>query len=635
MVTVYPGRVTTRLRRVAPGRLHRGVKSLQAFWRLLGAAPRGRLVGLIVLMILTSLSEGIGLLLVVPLLGVLSEVGDAPMVGATSGAGGGNPLVAMVLAALSWLGLPPTMGGLLLAFLGLVVLRAFIQHGRERVSVSFQQQLVDHLRLRAYAALLRVEWRWIAASRCTDQANLLLTDAHQVGVGLNFAIGLVATLVTLLAYLATAFALSWSLTSLALVSGALLFTLLAGERRQAVALGRSLVEANRDLHRRVQESLAGIKLTKILAQEDRHLAQFRQTLARLRARKIGFTVSTSLSRAWFQVVGAALLAAYLYVGLVLRMPMPELLTLVLIFSRLIPQFLSAQQQLHQWLHALPALEEAELLLAQCQAAAEPLEALRDTAQVTDATMPLWQPTPPWPLRAAIELEGVGLTYAGRDRPALEGVTLRLPARTSTAVIGASGAGKSTLADVLMGLLTPDAGAVTIDGHPLSGAQRHAWRQSVAYVPQEVFLFHDSIRNNLLWGWPEARDADLYLALQRAAADFVLDLPHGLETLVGDGGVRLSGGERQRLALARALLRRPSLLILDEATSALDRDNEARVREAIEHLHGDLTLVLIGHRLATLEHADQVVVLQAGRVAAQGTWEQVRPGWSDLSGTPSD
>jgi len=170
---------------------------------------------------------------------------------------------------------------------------------------------------------------------------------------------------------------------------------------------------------------------------------------------------------------------------------------------------------------------------------------------------------------------------------------------------------------------------------LTGARRHAWRQSVAYVPQEVFLFHDSIRNNLLWGWPQASETDLRLALQRAAADFVFDLPRGLETLVGDGGVRLSGGERQRLALARALLRRPSLLILDEATSALDRDNEARVRAAIEHLHGDLTLVLIGHRLATLEHADQVVVLEAGRVTAPGTWDQVRPGRLHLSGTPSD
>jgi ATP-binding cassette subfamily C protein len=143
------------------------------------------------------------------------------------------------------------------------------------------------------------------------------------------------------------------------------------------------------------------------------------------------------------------------------------------------------------------------------------------------------------------------------------------------------------------------------------------------VPQEVFLFNDSIRNNLLWGYAQANETDLIQVLKWAAADFVFQLPQGLDTVVGDAGVLLSGGERQRLALARALLTRPSLLILDEATSALDTENEARIRTAIENLHGDLTVVIIGHRLPTLEHADQVVILKDGVVTAQGTWTEVR------------
>lgn len=586
--------------------------ALRAFWRLFGAAPRPRLIGLFLLMVLASLSEGIGLLLLVPLLGALGE-GDGS---ASGGTVSDNPLVGMLMQALSSIGLSPDIGGLLLAFLGLVGLRSLIQYGRERLGASLQHRLVDRLRLRAYEALLRVEWRWIAASRSADQANLLLTDINRVGVGLNFSIALLATAVTLLAYLATAFLLSWQMTALALVSGTLVFALLSRQRRQALLLGRSLGEASRDLQSRVQESLAGIKLTKILACEDRHLDQFRQTLSQLRAQQIDFAASTSLSRALFQVLGAVLLTAYLYLGLVFwKISVPELLTLVLIFSRVIPQFISAQQQFHHWLHALPALEQTERLLVECREAAEPMPVKTAGNQQEPA---------PWPVKEAIVLDTVHLTYDGRDRPALDGVSLRFPARTSTAIMGASGAGKSTLADVLMGLLRPDAGQVSIDGCPLTGTQRHAWRQSVAYVPQEVFLFHDSIRNNLLWGRPEANDDDLRWALERAAAAFVFDLPQGLDTLVGDGGVRLSGGERQRLALARALLRRPSLLILDEATSALDRDNEAQVREAIEHLHGDLTLVVIGHRLATLEHADQVVVMKGGRVAAQGSWAEVRP-----------
>ena len=289
-------------------------------------------------------------------------------------------------------------------------------------------------------------------------------------------------------------------------------------------------------------------------------------------------------------------------------PVPELLTLVLVFSRLIPQFISAQQMFGHWLHALPALEQTEALLAQCQAHAEP----QDSA-----------PRAEWRVQHSIELQAVSVCYAARELPALQAVSLVFAARTTTAIMGASGAGKSTLADVLMGLLVPDSGTLVIDGEPLTGAARRAWRAHVAYVPQEVYLMHDTIRRNLLAGLHDATDAQMHEALQRAAADFVLQLPQGLDTVVGDGGVLLSGGERQRIALARALLRRPSLLILDEATSALDVENEARIRQAIEQLHGDLTVVIIGHRLPTLEHADQVVVLESGQIKAQGSWAQVR------------
>jgi ATP-binding cassette subfamily C protein len=223
---------------------------------------------------------------------------------------------------------------------------------------------------------------------------------------------------------------------------------------------------------------------------------------------------------------------------------------------------------------------------------------------------------------AIALEHAIVRYTGRTEPALDDVSLTLKSRTTTAVMGESGAGKSTLADVMMGLLDLDAGHLRVDGRDISGPALIDWRNSVSYVPQDAFLFNDSIRRNLLWGDLQASDTDLTQALQRAAAEFVFELPLGLDTLVGDGGVLLSGGERQRIALARALLKKPALLILDEATSALDRGNEARIRQAIENLHGDLTVLIIGHRLPTLEHADHIIVMDKGRIKAQGTWRDV-------------
>jgi ATP-binding cassette, subfamily C, bacterial len=161
----------------------------------------------------------------------------------------------------------------------------------------------------------------------------------------------------------------------------------------------------------------------------------------------------------------------------------------------------------------------------------------------------------------------------------------------------------------------------VDGAPLDGGRARAWRNQIGYVAQDTFLFNDTVQANLLWARPEATDEDINHALKLAAAEeFVSRLPDRVETVLGDRGVRLSGGERQRLALARALLRRPSLLILDEATSALDSENEKRIQNAIEELHGHMTILVITHRLSTIRRADVVYVLEQGRLVESGSWD---------------
>lgn len=573
------------------------MSAIFGFWRLVKAASRRRVLLLFFLMFLSGLTDGIGLLLLVPLLETLSN-GNSQ-----------NPLVNQLLSLINIMGLPASMDGLLITFVTLVGLRSGIQYFREQISVVCQHQVVDQLRLKCFTALLSVEWRWLVNTRQSDHANLLLTDVSRVGTGLHFGLAFLVSVATIIANMLAAFALSWHMAALALFSGTIVFRLLSGLRQRAFALGYGQTRASRALQANVQESLGGIKLAKILGNEQRQLDFFVQITRTLRQQQLAFTASNSLSRALFQLCGAMLLAGYLYAGVTLwHTPVAELLTLALIFGRLIPLIMSGHQQFYHWLHALPALQEIELLLTDCAHSKEPVE--NETVAV-------------WPVTTAITLNQVTVTYSGRQLPSLDNLSLRFPARTTTAIMGASGAGKSTLADVLMGLLAPDSGELRVDGKNITGSIRHAWRQHVAYVPQEAFLFHDSIRHNLLWGQPQATEDELHVALQQAAAEFVFKLPQGLDTLVGDGGIRLSGGERQRLALARALLKRPSLLILDEATSALDYENEARIRNAIEQLHGDLTVILIGHRLATLEHADQVIVLNEGKLVAQGDWNAIK------------
>lgn len=574
------------------------MKELLELWRLFGLVPLRDRVRLSGLMLVSSLTEGIGLLLLVPLLSVMQH-------GVTSQSGPSRWLLAGFHAA----GVAPGAGSLLLLFVGLLAMRNLVTFARDVLSHRVQQELVDALRLRCFRTLTGAEWRWLVGGRSSDHAALLLTDVTRVSVGFNQGLGLLVSLVTLVVIVCAALALSLTLTLVALSAGVILVVALSGQRRRAIALGSGLSGAGRDLHATVQQSLGGLRLTRILGAEERHQAFFAATLSAYRQQLAEFIRSTSRSRALYQTLGGTLLALYLYAGLaVWHVPVAELITLVIILARLLPVAANAQQQLNQWLHALPALREIDTLLAAGMAAREQLDETR-----AQALRPA----------QAIELRDVVLQWDGRAQPALDHVTLRLPVRTTTAIIGPSGAGKSTLADVLMGLLLPDAGQLCVDGRPIGTGLRRSWRSSVAYVPQDTFLFNDTIRNNLLWGGDAIDDAALGAALRRAAADFVLELPAGLDTRVGDGGVRLSGGERQRIALARALLREPALLILDEATSALDMDNERRVREAIENLHGDLTVVIIGHRLPTLEHADQVVVLEGGRVQATGTWQAVR------------
>lgn len=577
---------------------------LLPFLNLLSSVPRGRLVLLFTLMLLSKLTEGIGIILLVPFLGLLQGQASA-----------GNSIPDAAVRMLSSLGLQISLAGMLGLFLLLIVVRNIVQYYYAVLNSRVQFQVVDTLRDKAFLALLRAEWRWYASKRQADHTNILLTEVDRIGFGFRSTLVLLTTLATLLVYVATAFLLSWPMTAIALASGSFVFLLLAGQRRRALALGEELSEAGQKLHQVVEESLSGFKLTKILGSEMRHLDLFRQVVARLRQQVQHFVASIAFSQALYQTGGALLLVVFLYVGLTeLSVPMAELLVLVLVFSRLIPQFGSAQQSYHQLLNTLPALRRMEGMLDECRRVAEPRLKAVDTGSNDEPAL--------WPVEKAICLHQVSVRYESRNAPALESLSLCLKARSTTAIMGTSGAGKSTLADVLMGLLVPDAGQLLVDDQPVAGLDRLRWRHSVAYVPQEVFLFNDSIRNNLLWGNPVATERELEEALKKSAARFVFDLPLRLDTVVGDGGIRLSGGERQRLALARALLSRPSLLILDEATSALDLENEARVRTAIENLHGDVTVAIIGHRIATLEHADQVVVLEDGKIKSCGTWKEV-------------
>ncbi|MFD2428696.1 ATP-binding cassette domain-containing protein [Sphingobium scionense] len=273
--------------------------------------------------------------------------------------------------------------------------------------------------------------------------------------------------------------------------------------------------------------------------------------------------------------------------------------MLLLFMRLAPRFNAVQETLQQLILSMPAFENVAGLILM-------FKADRDGAgSAQQATVPT--------LKRQIRFDNVSITHAGATAPAISKLDLDIAAGEIIALAGPSGCGKSTTADMLMGLLQPGEGQILIDGMPLAPQDR-GWRDQIAYVPQDVFLLHDSIATNLRIARADASEADMWDALEAASArHFVACLPSGLDTIVGDRGSRLSGGERQRIALARALLRRPRLLILDEATSALDPQAQSQIEAAIAGLRGHMTIIAIAHTPSLIALADRIVFLDQGRI----------------------
>lgn len=546
------------------------------------------MTGAMGLVLACGLTDGVGLVLLVPLLESLNE---------PAAQSGPAQAIGTVLNAM---GLTPSLTTLLLVFLALVILRSALIYGRDITMTRLRLTLVSTLRVRLYGAIAKASWPFLASRRQSDLAASLLTEMDRIGQGTFFALQCPARLVSLAAHVVVAFALAPLFSLLALATGLGLAWLLRSHLGRSLALGRSLTTANRALHGEVAEFLAGIKLTKAHANEDRHVAAFSRRIHTVTGQIADFSRATARNRLAQDVFGAAALTVFLFTGAnLVHLPTAQLLLLALIFYRLLPQTQDIQQATQQILHMLPSLQSVLSLCRDCELQAE--------QQMAAPALPAFP--------CDISLRDVWFRHGGDASPwILQGLDLALAANSLTVISGPSGSGKSTLLDLLVGLQVPTKGEILINGIPHAAQSPLTWRQSLAYLPQEAFLFHDSIRANLLWARPDASDADMAAALTAAgAASFVATLPQGVDTMVGDRGIRLSGGERQRLALARALLRQPTLLLLDEATTGLDSANERLVLDAIEALRGRMTIVAVTHQPDIFRHAGQKLIMADGRL----------------------
>lgn len=568
------------------------------YLKLMWQFSPGRSLLFFSLLLVSSMTEGISIVLLVPILGTLQEAEAQP-----------TGVIAVVTSGLSYLGIPLTLAGLLGAFFGLNIVRAMIVYVQTIVAEQFRLSLLDDLRTKSFESVIRARWDWITTQKRSDLSSLLITEVNRIGGALSLSVRLLVSLVSIVVYLVAAMSLSPLFAAIGFLLGALVFLVMFKQHALARNQGTLLSQANKQVQQTIEEGLAGSKLIKILRNEEAQSRLMQEITRALRKRRLQFLNLNAAMSMIFQMLVATIMVMLLLFGTQgLGLSLPTLLILVLIFARLAPQIRAVQTQINGILHSHAVIESYERLLDQSGRAREMSTNLEAGPLV--------------PFTQDIVLKNVSFSYQGRDSTSLKRVNLTIPVNKTTAIMGSSGSGKSTLADLIMGLLPPDEGIIEVDGLPLSEENRLNWRRSVGYMPQEVFLFHDTIRNNLLWADKNAAEGELLTALKNASADFVLELPDQLDTIVGDSGQRLSGGEKQRIALARTILQKPKLLILDEATSALDIGNEARIRETISSLYKEMTVVIVGHRLPALENADQLIVLENGHVKASGGWHDV-------------
>ena len=396
-------------------------------------------------------------------------------------------------------------------------------------------------------------------------------------------------------------------------------------RRRQAALGRERVTANTGRFRITTEAFGGIKDVKVLGREAHFLDAFQEPSRSFARTQASNTIIGQVPRYALETVafGCILLIVLYLLGTYedLGRVLPVVTLYAFAAYRLMPAvqgIFSALAQIRFNVAALDDLYE-HLVGDRLEPQREALPALRPSAarerRDADAV----------PFEREIRLEGVGFSYEGAPAPVLQDVSLVIPRNSSLGVVGHTGSGKTTLIDLLLGLFEPTEGRILVDGRPITGERLFAWRRRIGYVPQHIFLADRSVKANIAFGVAEEEiDDERVLRAGRVAQldSFVRTLPDGYETVVGERGVRLSGGQLQRVGIARALYDDPEVIVMDEATSALDSVTEEAVMGAIRRLAGRKTMILVAHRLSTVEHCDSLVVMKEGRIASQGSYRQL-------------
>ena len=547
------------------------------------------------LLIMQSLFAGVSILTIAPIIDLLlnSNIEQA------------SPVTQRFAKLLKMFGLPVHLVSFVVIFFVFLTLKnmflAFAKHFIIRIKFT----VLRDLNTGTLKDFFRARWLFFTQIKQGTILNTFLREIAVVGDSLGQMGILIANGVQLIIFLAVPMYITWKCTSICLALAVVFVMPLVLLGKLSYRLGQKVTSTGNMLGVIIQENLAAAKVIMGFGLQRRNIEHFSKSFDYYRSVTIKSETLSMATTHFYEPMGMIALIITLVIARSMEVPIAELALVIWGLRSMIPLVGEIVRNKNHILNILPRYEQVKYLREEAVRLKQ-----KSGTKMFDC------------LNQTLSLQNVSFAYPGREY-AIRDINLQISRGKMIALVGESGGGKSTLIDLLMGFLSPEKGNIMIDGIPLERYDIDSYRQKVGYVPQDAILFHMSVRDNLLWAKESSSEQELWEACRLAnAEEFVRQLPQGLDTIIGDRGVRLSGGQCQRLALARAVIRKPELLILDEATSALDTESERLVQQSIEQIAKTTTVVVIAHRLSTIVNADYIYVLKEGEIVEEATYQEL-------------
>lgn len=556
-------------------------------------------IGILVLLaILYALFEGVGVGMLAPVMQYV-ESGKAVQ--------GGSVFWTVLEWSARGLGVPITLFTLLIMAFLPILIRQVVYFVFSYYGARTQQRAATRLRSEGFSALIHGDLAFVIAKGFGNLVSTLTVQVQRGGQAIYQFVQLISTGVLLLMYVLVLFLLQPALAAITLVATWLISFMVRGSITRSRHLGMEAAERNNTTYTELGEQIAAVRLVKMLGQEDAATEKVTELVRGLEEVQVRIGISRGVIEVTVDPLQMLAIFAVVYLGsAVFHATLASLglfLFILLRMNQKAKEFSIGRQTLAS---NMDSLEMVRATISEANASRTITSGEREFTG----------------LREAIELRGVAFAYDDGEmgEPVLRDIDVVIPQGWQVAIVGRSGAGKSTLVDLVPRLREPIAGEILFDGVPAREFDLRTLRRSIGFMTQDAVLFNDTVRFNLTYGLErEPTEDEIRQALEKSwSAVFIDALPEGLETQVGDRGVRLSGGQRQRLALARVFLQDPDVLILDEPTSALDSESEEYIQKALATLHGEKTLIVIAHRLSTVQRSDEIIVLEQGSIVERGT-----------------